>query len=97
MPCTHKAKNLLYRSGSIPLYRCDDCELVFTDNHGKDIDPKSLYENYYRNEIGIRFGFGVEHLIALFRFFRALKVVTLSPAPGPFLTWGAEGDGCCIT
>ncbi|MBU1200212.1 class I SAM-dependent methyltransferase [Patescibacteria group bacterium] len=36
--------------------------------------PEKLYKNYYRNEIGGRFGLGIESVIKMFRFFRAFKV-----------------------
>jgi ubiquinone/menaquinone biosynthesis C-methylase UbiE len=33
-----------------------------------------LYDNYYRNETATRFNFGLEHIVRLFRLWRAFKV-----------------------
>jgi len=65
------------RYGAYTLYECPDCELVFSDNGGRSHNAQELYDDFYKNEIGGRFSFGIEFFIRLLRLFRALKIYTL--------------------
>ncbi len=89
MMCVHAANKEVRRYNKVPLYQCPDCGLIFTGNHGKAFDAKTLYEGFYKNEIGTRFGFGIEYLVRLFRFFRALKIFTLFPRAKTILDIGS--------
>jgi SAM-dependent methyltransferase len=87
--CSHQGYREVLRSGNQPLYRCDACGLVFNKRYNNDFDARSLYKDYYRNEIGGRFSFGIEYLIRAFRFFRAFKIFTAYPYAKSILDIGS--------
>ena len=89
MICIHQGRKEIYRFGINPLYICDQCMLIFTDKHAQEFDTKLLYGSYYPNEMSGRFGFGIEYVIRLFRFFRAFKVFTLQPNAKSILDIGS--------
>ena len=59
--------------------KCCECNTVFLSHFQVNDDPKVLYEDYYRNETGGRFNFGVEYVIRIFRFIRAIRIFTIMP------------------
>jgi len=87
--CSHSGRLGVLRFGNEFLYECNTCGLIFNKKHNNDFDAKSLYKEYYKNEIGGRFGFGIEHLIRAFRFFRALKIFTAYPYARSILDIGS--------
>ena len=76
MVCAHQNKTKYAAFNSSVFFTCADCGLVF--NSGTAFVPESLYEDYYKNEVGGRFGAGVELVVRLMRFFRAFKMYTIS-------------------
>lgn len=89
MACAHETGKESYYADGVRLHRCAACGLVFTDDHGKDIDTSRRYDDFYKNEIGTRFGYGIEYPIRAFRFFRALKIKTLFPRARTVLDIGS--------
>ncbi len=90
MKCLHLNKKIISKYDSASLYLCHDCQLVFSDKNIKTNQEFSkLYENYYRNEIPVRFNFGVEYLLRLLRLYRALKIFTISPKAKSVLDIGS--------
>src|SRR5271157_765574 len=89
MTCTHKNYETLDKVGTICLKRCNDCELVFSERYRSNLDPKIIYENYYKNEVPTRFHWSVEYVIKLFRFFRAFKIFTIHPRAKRILDVGS--------
>lgn len=89
MICIHQSRKEIHRFDATPLYTCDKCGLIFTDKHRQEFNVKSLYKRYYQNEMSGKFGFGIEHIIRLFRFFRAFKVFTLYPNAKSILDVGS--------
>ena len=87
--CSHKGFREVLRFGSEFLYKCDTCGLFFNEKHNNDFDTKSLYKEYYKNQIGGRFGFGIEYPIRAFRFFRAFKIFTAYPCARSILDIGS--------
>jgi len=87
--CSHPGFREARRFGDTPIYKCDICGLFFNDKMNKNFDAKSLYNDYYKNEIGGRFSFGIEYLIRLFRFFRAFKIFTSYPGAKSILDIGS--------
>ena len=74
--CTHQNHQEAYHYGASTLSQCNDCALIYISK--AEYDPKTLYKDFYRNELG-RFNFGIEYLIRAFRLFRAFKIFTLYP------------------
>ncbi|MFH0940666.1 MAG: class I SAM-dependent methyltransferase [Candidatus Omnitrophota bacterium] len=89
MICEHKSREEYSTFGSVALSRCSGCGLVFVDTKAKAHEPAALYEQYYKNETGGRFNFGVEYVIRMFRFFRALKIFSIFPAAKSILDIGS--------
>lgn len=87
--CEHAGSREAYKFGNTPIYKCDDCGLIFNEKLNRDFDAESLYSDYYKNEIGSRFSFGFEHLVRLFRFFRAFKIFTSYPGAKSILDIGS--------
>jgi 2-polyprenyl-3-methyl-5-hydroxy-6-metoxy-1,4-benzoquinol methylase len=79
MICSHPEQTIYRTYRKSILYQCLDCGLVFSQNRLTPCDPKELYANFYKNEAGGRFSFGLEVVIRLFRFFRAIKVFSIDP------------------
>jgi len=89
MICDHKKGIEPYQFDGLPIYKCKDCNIIFTEKYGKNIDARALYRDYYRNEIAGRFRFGIEYVIRSFRFFRALKIFTIYPKAKSILDVGS--------
>jgi 2-polyprenyl-3-methyl-5-hydroxy-6-metoxy-1,4-benzoquinol methylase len=89
MTCAHKDYEIIYKFGAISCKRCNICELIFSEQHRSNFDPKRVYENYYKNEVPTRFHWIVEYVIKLFRFFRAFKIFTVHPGATSILDIGS--------
>jgi SAM-dependent methyltransferase len=89
MTCTHKNYETIHKFGAICLKRCNDCALIFSEQLRSNLDPKKIYENYYKNEVPTRFHWSVEYVIKLFRFFRAFKIFTVHPRAKSILDIGS--------
>lgn len=90
MKCSHQYNQRLYQFNSVSLYQCQNCQIIFSDRYEKEkFDVKKIYNNYYKNEIAGRFNFGIELIIKLFRFYRALKIFTISPRAKSILDIGS--------
>jgi 2-polyprenyl-3-methyl-5-hydroxy-6-metoxy-1,4-benzoquinol methylase len=89
MICDHKKGIKSYQFYGLPIYRCRDCNIIFTEKYGKDMDVKGIYQDYYRNEISGRFCSWIEYIIRTFRFFRALKIFTIYPQAKSILDVGS--------
>jgi SAM-dependent methyltransferase len=89
MICDHRDSKEIYKFYTAYLYRCNECGIIFSSRYRGDFDSASRYEKYYRNETAGRFGFGLEYIVRLFRFFRALKIFTVSPRTKSILDIGS--------
>ena len=87
--CDHQSKETIKISDEIQLYQCQHCALIFRESNGKDHNPTINYDNYYRNEISSRFNPLVEFFVKAFRFYRALKVMIISPRARSILDIGS--------
>jgi SAM-dependent methyltransferase len=72
----HEGRDLLADYGRARLLRCGRCGLVFSDLYQEGFEPQALYQDFYKNEIPVRFASGLEPILKLFRLYRALKVAT---------------------
>jgi SAM-dependent methyltransferase len=72
----HEGRDLEADYGRARLLRCRHCGLVFSDLYQEGFDPKALYQDFYKNEIPVRFASGLEPILKLFRLYRAFKVAT---------------------
>jgi SAM-dependent methyltransferase len=89
MICGHENRREFRAYPGAMLYECLKCRFVFIDQREKKPEPKVLYEEYYKNETGGRFNLGLEYVIRMFRFFRALKVFLLYPGAKSILDIGS--------
>ncbi len=89
MICLHKNYKEIYKFEIAALYKCNECNLIFSDKSRQSLDSKKLYEKYYTNEIASRFNITVEYIIRFFRFFRAFKIFTVSPQAKSILDVGS--------
>lgn len=64
------------------------CQIIFSGKY-KDINPNSVYKNYYQNEIPTRFHFGIELIIKAFRLFRAFRLFSINPSAQSILDIGS--------
>ena len=76
--CCHHQTKQLKGYGPFKLVRCVDCGMIKNSLQQPLSSPKELYKDFYRNELPARFGFGLEYVIRIFRFFRAYKVTTVA-------------------
>ncbi len=89
MICKHQhTRNFCYFSQST-LLECRDCGFVFIDAPKEKVEPKVLYEEFYKKKTGGRFGFGLEVVVRIFRFFRALKIFSIYPKAKSILDIGS--------
>ena len=77
MICGHQNRKVLRAYGQTRLFECCVCGLIFQSQDEKKQNQAALYEDYYKNETGGRFNFGIEYVIRMFRFFRALKILSI--------------------
>ncbi len=89
MICDHQYYKEISKFDTTFLYSCDKCGVIFTSKYLIRFNPKDVYETYYKNEMAGRFGFGIERVIKLFRFFRAFKIFTLYPRAKDILDIGS--------
>ncbi|MFA6610658.1 MAG: class I SAM-dependent methyltransferase [Candidatus Omnitrophota bacterium] len=87
--CSHTNSKEIGWFGTVRLYECGECGVVFSERCREDLDSASVYEKYYKNESAGRFGFGLEYVVRLFRFFRAFKIFTVSPGAKKILDIGS--------
>lgn len=87
--CLHPETTIEAQYGQFTLYRCNRCHLVFSDGIGETIDPEEQYEDFYKNEIGGRFSFGIEYVVRMLRLWRAFKIFTLKPGGKSILDIGS--------
>lgn len=88
-PCGHENRGYLFKYKGASIYKCGLCGLIFTDKYNTCTDPARAYENYYNNKTAGRFNFGIEHIVRLFRFWRAFKIFTVYPRSRSILDIGS--------
>lgn len=86
--CRHEINSDIYTLPGIKVVKCSDCHLVHANKEGL-IDIKEVYRDYYDQETGSRFNFGVEYLVKGFRFLRALKIYAIKPDTRSILDIGS--------
>jgi 2-polyprenyl-3-methyl-5-hydroxy-6-metoxy-1,4-benzoquinol methylase len=89
MVCEHKKRKEHRRFTHAALERCSDCGLVFVDTYAQTTNPQVFYNEYYKNETGSRFNFGIEYVIRMLRFFRAFKIFSIHPKAQSILDIGS--------
>lgn len=80
MRCDHQNKEVAVDLAGDKLFECRGCGLVFSKKFLKNFEPNLLYNDYYHNKAGVsvdRFVFGIENIVTIFRFARALKIYFL--------------------
>jgi 2-polyprenyl-3-methyl-5-hydroxy-6-metoxy-1,4-benzoquinol methylase len=87
--CDHANSKEIDRFAETRLHKCNKCGVIFSDKCREDFDSASVYEKYYKNESAGRFGFGLEYVVRLFRFFRAFKIFTVAPVAKRILDIGS--------
>jgi SAM-dependent methyltransferase len=87
--CPHLRRHEFARFDGVPLYECDACALVFREPTEADLDPGSLYDDFYKNELAGRFPPPVETVVRLLRLYRALKIFTIAPRARTILDIGS--------
>ncbi len=87
--CGHSDSKEIYKFETARLYKCNECGVTFSGRYREDFDPAFIYEKFYKNETAGRFGFGIENIVKLFRFFRAFKIFTVSPRAKSILDIGS--------
>ncbi len=81
MRCDHRNKEVAVDLAGDKLFECRRCGLVFSKKFLENFEPDLLYNDYYHNKAGAsvdRFIFGVESIVTIFRFARALKIYFLA-------------------
>ena len=89
MVCEHKKRQEYRKFDGATLQICDACGLVSLEAEAAKKNPEVLYDEYYKNETGGRFNFGIEYVIRIFRFFRALKIFSIHPGAKSILDIGS--------
>jgi SAM-dependent methyltransferase len=87
MICRHETSEIILAGNGANLYRCVSCSLVYADK--KNENAKDVYANYYSEKTGGRFGFGIEYIVRIFRFFRACRIFLLHPRSKSILDIGS--------
>ena len=87
--CGHASRHEFQKFDDVQLYQCTQCALVFREPTDADRKPAQLYDDYYKNELPGRFNSPVEHVVRLLRFYRALKVFTITPRARSILDIGS--------
>lgn len=87
--CKHTKTTSVSTFDSIHIFNCEKCGLIYSENLYKSLDLHNLYDDYYKNEVGMgRFKFGIETVIKLFRLYRAFKIYTIYPGAKRILDIG---------
>jgi ubiquinone/menaquinone biosynthesis C-methylase UbiE len=89
MACEHPDRIEWRVYSQATLYECRSCGLVFLTGDVLNHQAEVLYEDYYKNETGGRFNYGLEYVIRMFRFFRALKIFSIYPRAKTILDIGS--------
>lgn len=88
--CLHEKCDGVFVVSNTEIVKCSSCNLVRARVIGENgINKKEIYRNYYDQETGGRFNFGVEYLVKLFRFFRAVNIYMLRPKAESILDIGS--------
>jgi len=87
--CTHVNRSEYAGFDGIHLFECNDCGFIFREPTALDLNPHLLYDDFYKNELPSRFHSLVEYAIRLLRFYRALKIFTISPRARTILDIGS--------
>ena len=77
--CAHSRCKRLPGYAPMLLTQCEECGIIIMHAGSAFDSTRNVYENYYRNEMSMRFEFGIEFIIRLFRLFRAFKIATIYP------------------
>lgn len=90
MKCQHqKGLQLINNYQQAKIFYCPVCQLTFSEKLLEQFKPAEIYQNYYKNEMAGRFGFGLEIIIKLFRLYRAFKIFTIYPKAKTILDVGS--------
>ncbi|MDR3559643.1 MAG: class I SAM-dependent methyltransferase, partial [Candidatus Pacebacteria bacterium] len=76
MICCHEKYEVAMEISGAELRRCRDCGLVVVSQKIRGFAPE-IYQDYYQEDTGGRFGAGIECVVKAFRFVRALKIFLL--------------------
>jgi len=88
MICKHKSLKKIKDFGQQKLYLCSDCDIIISKIDSPPIEASQIYKEYYEEQKGGRFGFGLETLIKLFRFNRARSIKKIQPSAKAILDIG---------
>ncbi|MFA6467138.1 MAG: class I SAM-dependent methyltransferase [Patescibacteria group bacterium] len=88
MICKHLKLNKIKDFGEQKLYFCQNCHIIISRLQKTPIATTKKYEDYYEEEKGGRFGFGLEIIIRLFRFNRAYNIKKIKPQAKSILDIG---------
>ena len=77
MNCIHDNNKVLKRYPEGILLECLSCHIVYLSQSQEDSDAMALYEDFYKSETGGRFSYGVEFVIRILRFIRAIRIFTI--------------------
>ena len=86
--CKHTNTSLFTNINDVEILSCNVCSLVFSTKN-TSTPPEETYKNYYKQESGSRFGIGIEYIVRIFRFNRALKIYTKYPKAEKILDIGS--------
>ena len=87
--CAHTNRRAFIKFEAVQLYECTECLLVFREPTDLDRNPELLYDDFYKNELPSRFRSFVEYVVRLLRFYRALKIFTITPRAKTILDIGS--------
>jgi SAM-dependent methyltransferase len=88
MICRHEKYEVVMRVPGVDLRRCQICGMIGVSQEVRGVG-REIYQNYYREDTGGRFGAGVEGVVKVFRFGRALKIFFSKPAGRSILDIGS--------
>lgn len=86
--CRHEKYEIIFMVSGVEVVSCRECSLVRAISKGS-ADQKEIYRNYYDQETGSRFNFGVEYIVKGFRFLRAIELYFLKPDARSILDVGS--------
>lgn len=87
--CEHQNRTVEAHYDPFTLHRCMNCGLIWAESAAPPPAPEDLYDDFYKNEIGGRFSFGIEYVVRALRLFRALKIFTINPRAKSVLDIGS--------
>ncbi|MFA6355260.1 MAG: class I SAM-dependent methyltransferase [Candidatus Paceibacterota bacterium] len=90
MLCKHEKFDIILEPKDYKLYRCLDCDLIYSQkNEEKILNQTEVYSNYYKEDTGGRFSFIVEFIVKMFRFMRSYKIYSLNTKAKSILDIGS--------